>query len=167
MSRSLIKAIGVYHQWKKALKAGVTVSSAPPSRATLVSSSRCGVMPWVNAKRSAPASYSRQQLADGQRRVERGVLIEEADTVAARARLRAEHLDAARGQTAQPIASSCRVVLPAPLGPTSATTRPAGEAGVQSSSVTVRRQRWVSRNVSTAFMPPPCSRAGPAMPALR
>ncbi|MCW2933959.1 MAG: hypothetical protein JWM19_4921 [Actinomycetia bacterium] len=55
-----------------------------------------------------------------------------------------------------PTAMCSRVVLPAPLGPTSPTTRPAGMASVQSRSAQLRAYRLPRPLASmTAFMPPP------------
>ena len=84
----------------------------------------------------------REVVGHAQPGVRRGVLADVADLGAlgvAAGRAGAEHLDLAR-----PTASACptarlrKVLLPAPLGPTSPTTRPAGTSRVQSESAHLR-----------------------------
>ena len=81
----------------------------------------------------------RQHLRDAEALVERVLLRDEADAREQRGgiapRREAEHADVSRGRPASgPIASCSSVVLPAPFGPTSAVTEPAGISSVQSRS---------------------------------
>ena len=78
-----------------------------------------------------------QVVLDAEAAVGRRVLGDEADLGALLRAGRgapAEHLDRARGRRSMPAARFSSVLLPAPLGPTSPTTRPAGTSSVQSAS---------------------------------
>ena len=85
-----------------------------------------------------------QVVGDGQVGVRRGVLGDEPDLGELGRVLRGrrpQHLDGSRARGEQPAARRISVVLPAPFGPTSPTTRPAGNRRVQSDSAHRRRYR--------------------------
>ena len=78
-----------------------------------------------------------QVVGDAQPGVDRGLLGDEADPAdlpGVVCRPLAEDLDGARRRRSSPTARLSSVVLPAPFGPTSPTTRPAGTCSVQSDS---------------------------------
>ncbi len=83
-----------------------------------------------------PAAHP-QVASDGEPRVDRRVLGDEADPGELRrgaGRALAQDPDLPEVGSSSPAASCSRVVLPAPFGPTSPVTRPAGTVTVQSAS---------------------------------